>query len=183
MTGPHIDAFGVTLAEQGFTKDRARALLRGVAHLGCWLQERRPPLVGLDEGVLEAFRGHLSRCRCVRRNKGRLYYCRSGSNRFLAWAREQGLVRTSVPVETVPPLIQEFETWMIQHRNVAATTISTGYRLQLRRFLAVAGDDPGKYDAAGVRAFVLARHRARRESRPADRRAEARTAAIVRARR
>jgi integrase len=156
VTGPHIDAFGVRLAEQGFTKDRARGLLRGVAHLGRWLRKRRTPLVGLDEGVLEAFRAHLSRCRCVRRNKGRLYYCRSGSNRFLAWAREQGLVRTSVPVEAVPPLIQEFEAWMIQHRNVAAATISTGYRLQLRRFLAAAGDDPGRYDAAGIRAFVLA---------------------------
>jgi integrase len=84
VTGPRVDAFAVTLTEQGFTKDRARGLLRGVAHLGRWLQKRGTPLVALDEGVLEAFRAHLSRCRCVRRNKGRLYYCRSGSNRFLS---------------------------------------------------------------------------------------------------
>jgi integrase len=155
-TGPHIDAFAVTLVEQGFTRDRARGLLRGVAHLGRWLQKRRTPLVALDEGVLEAFRAHLSRCRCGRPNKGRLYYCRSGSNRFLAWAREQGLVKTPVPVEPIPALIQAFEAWMLQHRNVAPSTLTVAYRLHLRRFLAAAGDDPDHYDAAGIRAFVVA---------------------------
>jgi hypothetical protein len=69
VTGPHIGAFAVTLTEQGFTKDRARGLLRGVAHLGRWLQNRRTPLVALHEGILETFRAHLSRCRCVRPNQ------------------------------------------------------------------------------------------------------------------
>lgn len=156
VTGSHIDAFSITLAEQGFTKEHARGLLRGVAHLGRWLQKRGAPLLSLDEGILAALRAHLSRCRCVRRNKGRLYYCRSGSNRFLAWAREQGLVRTAAPVDPVAPLIQQFEAWMLQHRNVAPATLEDCYRLPLRRFVAAAGDDPGRYDAAGIRAFVLA---------------------------
>jgi integrase/recombinase XerD len=154
--GPHIDAFAVALAEQGFTRDRARALLRGVAHLGHWLQTRRTSLVSLDEGILESFRAHLSRCRCVRRNKGRLYYCRSGSNRFLAWARAQGVVSTPTPGEEVPVLIQDFEAWMLQHRNVAPSTLTVAYRLHLRRFLAAAGDDAARYNAAAIRGFVLA---------------------------
>jgi integrase/recombinase XerD len=164
VTGPHMDAFAAALADQGFTVGRARALLCGVAHLGHWLQKRRTPLVALDEGVVEAFRAHLSRCRCVRRNKGRLYYCRSGSNRFLAWAREQDLVRTPSPAERVPLLIRNFEAWMLQHRNVAPSTLTVAYRLHLRRFLAAAGNDPGGYDAAGIRAFVLAQSQRTRPS-------------------
>jgi site-specific recombinase XerD len=165
VTGPHIDAFSVTLAEQAFTIDRARALLRGVAHLGRWLQKRRISLTALDEGVLEAFRKHLSRCRCVRRNKGRLYYCRSGSNRFFAWARERGLVSTPVLADRVPPLIQDFEAWMLQHRNVARSTLTVCYRLHLRRFLAAVGNDPDHYTAASIRAFVLAQSQQREISR------------------
>jgi site-specific recombinase XerD len=92
----------------------------------------------------------------VRRNKGRFYYCRSGSNRFLAWAREQDLVRTPAPAKQVPLLIQNFEAWMLEHRNVAPSTLTEAYRLHLRRFLAAVGDDPGGYDTAGIRAFVLA---------------------------
>ena len=165
VTGPHIDAFAGALAEQAFTIGRARALLRGVAHLGRWLQKRRTPLAALGEGVLEAFRAHLSRCRCVRRNKGRLYYCRSGSNRFLTWAREQGLVSASAPAAPVPPLIRDFEAWMLQHRNVAPSTLTVAYRLHLRRFLAAVGDDPRGYTAAGIRAFVLAQSQRRELSR------------------
>jgi hypothetical protein len=131
VTGPHMDAFAAALADQGFTIGWARGLLRGVAHLGHWLQEQPTALAALDEGVMEAFRAHLSRCRCVRRNKGRLYYCRSGSNRFLAWAREQGLVRTPASAERVPLLIQNFEAWMREHRNVAPSTLCDAYRLHL----------------------------------------------------
>jgi len=156
VMGPHIDAFAVALAEQGFAVGSARRLLRAVAHLGRWLQKRRTPVAALDEGVLEAFGAHLSRCRCSGFNKGRLYDCRSGSKRFLAWAREQGWGRTPAPVEPVPVLIQEFDAWMVGHRNVAPCTLTVAYRPHLRRFLAAAGDDPGRYDASGIRAFVLA---------------------------
>jgi len=165
VTGPHIDAFAVALAEQGFTIGRARGLLRGVAHLGRWLQKRRTPLAALDEGVVEVFRAHLSRCRCGRRNKGRLYYCRSGSNRFLTWAREHHLVSAPMPADPVPSLIQDFEAWMLRHRNVAPSTLTVAYRLHLRRFLAAVGDDPDRFTAAGIRAFVLAQSQRREFSR------------------
>jgi len=119
------------------------------------MEVRGIALGNLDEGVLGVFRGHLAGCRCVRRNTGRLEYCRSGSNRFLRWAREKRVVRAA-PGESVPPLIQDFETWMLRHRNVAAATLSECYRLQLRRFLDAVGTEPGSYDAAGIRSFVLA---------------------------
>ena len=42
-TGPHIDRFAGDLAQQGYSIDWTRQLLRGVAHLGYWLERR-----GLD---------------------------------------------------------------------------------------------------------------------------------------
>lgn len=152
-TGPHIDGFAAALQQQGFKRGVARSLLRGVAHLGHWMDRRHLALVDLDEEVLKVFRRHLSRCRCVRRNKGRLEYCRSGSRKFLGWARAQGLV-PAAGHEPVPPLIQSFEKWMRKHRNVASSTLGN-YRLQLRRFVATVGDDPGRYDATAIRAFIL----------------------------
>lgn len=130
VTGPYIDGFAASLAEQSFTVGRARALLRGVAHLGHWLRKRRTPLTAVNDGVLEDFLKHLSRCRCLRRNKGRLDYCRSGSRRFLRWAREHGVVPIAEPVDPVPPLIQAFEAWMLLHRNVMPSTLGECYRLQ-----------------------------------------------------
>ena len=155
-TGPHMDAFAATLAEQGFTRDRARALLRGVAHLGHWLQMRASRLAILDEVLLQAFRAHLGKCQCVRRNTGLLYYCRSGSNRFLVWAREQGIVDVPSSAEDPPALIRDFEAWMLEHRNVKPSTVIDAYRPHLRRFLAAKGDDPERYDAVGIRSFILA---------------------------
>ena len=153
VTAPHIDDFAVTLVEQGFKRGWARSLLRGVAHLGHWLDRRSLTLAELDEEVLKDFRKHLSRCRCVRGNKGRLEYCRSGSRRFLSWARAQGLAPAAL-CESVPPLIQSFEKWMLEHRKVASSTLGN-YRLQLRRFLDAAGDDPVRYNATSIRDFIL----------------------------
>jgi integrase/recombinase XerD len=156
-TGPHIDAFADALAEQGYTLYWIRGLVRGVAHLGHWLEKRGTELAALDEGILRAFRAHLGRCRCVRRNEGVLSYCRSSPNRFLPWARRQGAVRTRKPVVLIPPLIREFEAWMVRHRNVASSTLVQCYRPELRRVLDELGDDPTRYKAAPIRSFILAR--------------------------
>jgi len=121
-TGPHIDGFAAFLRLQGFKRGCARGLLRGAAHLGHWLESRDVALVELDEKVLSDFRKHLSRCSCVRRNTGRLEYCRSGSRRFLSWARARGLVPPARR-EPVSSLVQSFEKWMLQHRGVASSTL------------------------------------------------------------
>ena len=152
-TGPHIDGFAAGLQHQGFCPVWTRSLLRGVAHLGHWLERRNVSLVELDDEGLEEFRGHLSRCRCPRPNSRQLQSCCSGSRRFLSWARAQGLVPAACG-EPAPPLVQNFEEWMLQHRDVATSTLDN-YRLHLLRFIDAVGDDPGRYDAAGIRDFIL----------------------------
>ena len=45
---------------------------------------------------------------------------------------------------------------MIRHRNVQPSTLRHVYRIPLRRFIDHVGDNPQRFDAAGIRAFVLA---------------------------
>lgn len=154
-TGDCIDAFASMLVDAGYARSTGRHLLRGLAHLGHWLTARRISLARLDEASLDAFFSHVRQARCVRRHEGLMGYCCWGARRFLPWARERGLVVTSPPVEELPPLIAEFEAWMIRHRNVAPVSLSHCYRRHLRRFLQAVGEDPGRIDAAGIRHFIL----------------------------
>ena len=98
-------------------------------------------LASLNEAVLTAFFDHIPTCRCVRRHRGQLPYCVAGARRFLGWGRDQGLVTTGRPAPSLPPLIVEFEAWMIHHRNVQPITLRHVYRRTLLRFVDHVGDD------------------------------------------
>lgn len=155
-TGPYIDGFASSLVKGQYTHNSARCLLRGVGHLGHWMEANDLVVATLDEAVLTAFFKHIPTCRCVRRHKGQLPYCVAGARRFLAWSRDAGIVTTPPPVLDVPPLIAEFEQWMLRHRNIAPVTLRDVYHRPLRLFLDHVGDDPACFDAAGIRGFVLA---------------------------
>ncbi len=159
-TGLHMDAYAGHIADTGFTHHTSREKLRGAAHLGHWLDKQGLNLACLDEAVLERFFAHFSGCTCVRRNKGsyRNYY--AAARCFLAWAREVGAVQTPAPVPPpIPPLIAQFERWMLQHRNVSPVTLQDCYRLPLRRFLDAVGDDPSTWNAGAIRRFIIERAR------------------------
>lgn len=154
-TGSHIDEFAAALLAQGYAHVRVRDLVRGVAHLGHWLDRECIGLADLDEALIATFVAHLEGTEGRGDGSGKRGWCRSGALRFLAWARECGIVSTSRPTLPIPVLIREFEEWMTNHRNISAVTLKN-YRLPLRRFLEAAGDDPGLYDAAGIRSYILA---------------------------
>jgi site-specific recombinase XerD len=158
-TGGCVDEFASMLLEAGYARKTARKLLRGVALLGQFLTARRIPLATLAEALVEAFFADVRRRYRVRRPKGLLGCCRWGASRFLAWARERGIVVTSPSAEKLPPLIVEFEAWMIRHRNVAPASLRHCYRRHLRRFLDTVGDDPSRFDAASIRGFIVAQAR------------------------
>jgi integrase/recombinase XerD len=154
-TGPHIDAFSAWLSEVRYASSTARGMLRDVVHLGLWMETNGIDVVCLDEGVLESFFAHFPICRCVGLHRMRRQDYAASCRRFLTWARNTGVVITAQPVDAVPPLITEFEEWMVQHRNVAPNSLRDVYRFPLRRLLGKLGDDPGRWDAAGIRRFIL----------------------------
>ena len=151
-TGSHTDAFAGALSAWGYTRARGRALLRGVSHLGRWLDDRGVMLAALDESLLELFIAEVKEHSC---GDGKPRYCQAGGRRFLAWAREQSIVSTPNSRPPIPALLREFEVWMAFHRNISSVTLSN-YRLPLRRFVSALGGDPSRYDATGIRRFILA---------------------------
>jgi site-specific recombinase XerD len=58
--------------------------------------------------------------------------------------------------ESVPPVLEQFSAWMRHHRGVQVSTLGN-YLPLLHEFVVALGDDAVTYDAAGVRAFILAR--------------------------
>ncbi len=150
-TGPHTDAFAAELVRLGFAPRRVGDLIYGVGHLGGWLDARDRPLCSLDETALRDF---VEEVTSRSAGGGKPRYCRSGGRRFLKWARHRGIVTTASPNSGTPQLIQDFEAWMVRHRDVSPVTLDN-YRPPLRRFLDAVGADPGHFDAAGIRRFIV----------------------------
>lgn len=155
-TGPHIDSYAKHIADTGFTYHTGRGKLRGTAHLGHWMLAEGVELECLDEAVLERFFAHFKACTCVRKNKGGFRDHIAAARCFLTWARDTDVVQTVPPSPlAVPPLIAEFEAWMVHHRGAMRSTLFDAYRLPLRRLLAALGEDPATWDAAGIRRFIM----------------------------
>jgi integrase len=153
-TGSHMDAYAKHVAETGFANNTARGKLRGVAHLGHWMVNEG--LADLDEGVLRRFSEHLNVCTCDSGDRGWLRDQGAATREFLSWARSVDLVQTVPPPSPpIPPLIEEFEAWMMHHRNVMPCTLHDAYRLPLRRLVDALGEEPSAWNTAGIRRFIM----------------------------
>jgi integrase/recombinase XerD len=152
-TGPHMDDFADALKDDGYTWSTSRDLLRGLWHLGTWLDREDLALHGLDDAQVERF------VRCIaatRPSRGKLGQCRSAARRFLAWGRHQGFITTEPPPAVVlPAWLLDYESWMAVHRNVVPITLA-GYRRPLIRLARSIGNDVGLLNAPEVRAFIEA---------------------------
>jgi site-specific recombinase XerD len=66
------------------------------------------------------------------------------------------LPRPDTEPERVPPVVTRFGDWLRQHRGVTASTVAN-YVPLVTEFVTARGENPAMYDAAGVRAFIVAR--------------------------
>lgn len=157
--GQHLDGFAEWLRSAGYKRRPGQLLLRGAAHLGHWISARGGGIGRIEAGVLDAFARHLPTCACSHPFQGRDRYHREGAQRFLTYLQRVGVVPppTTAP-ETVPAMVETFSAWMRQHRGVRDSTLGN-YVPLVQEFLAALGDDAAAYDAAQVRAFILARAR------------------------
>lgn len=155
--GLHVDGFTDWLRAAGYKRRPGQLVLRGAAHLAHWTSARGVPLDRIEAGVLESFAGHLRTCACRHPFRGRDRYHRDGAQRMVAYLRHVGVVPpTPAEPETVLPVVTRFSQWMRQHRGVTASTVAT-YVPLVKEFLAACGAEAAAFDAAGVRAFILAR--------------------------
>ena len=159
----HLDGFAGWLRSAGYKVRPGQLLLRGAAHLGMWTASRGVRVERISEEVLRAFARHVRRCACSHAFRGRDLYHWQGGHRFVEHLRGIGVVPPpATAVERVAPVIADFGAWMRRHRGIQTSTLGN-YLSVVREFVATVGDDAATYDAARVRAYILARaNRARR---------------------
>lgn len=81
------------------------------------------------------------------------------AGRFIEYLREQGVVNAAPQIPAKHhPLVAGFDAWMRQHRGVTSTTLRIYGRI-ITSAVSVLGDDPGSFDAHGLRSFVLEKSR------------------------
>jgi integrase/recombinase XerD len=156
--GPHLDDFSTTLTDAGYSHFTIRGYLRAADHVGAWADRHRIALSTWDDELLVRFARHLTRCRCIKSNKGIFGDAIAGVRLLMARLRARGVIAPAVvPMKPSGPAIAaQFAEWILQHRGVAATTAAR-YQRVLLPFLEVLGEKPKAYTVAAIRRFVIQR--------------------------
>lgn len=158
-SGPHMDGFADALEREGYSHASAVRYLRAGAHLGQFLHRRRRTLADVDARTLEAFRRHLSQCRCPLSNGGTAnHHVWFGAKRFYRYLYRTGVCAQPVLSRQIPEpaLIASFREWFQRHRGAAPATIrqySRGAADLLNRL----GEDLRQWNAEHIRTFVFDR--------------------------
>jgi site-specific recombinase XerD len=152
--GPFLDGFAESMCAGGYSSGTSGSYLQAADHLGQWAARRGVAIADLDEDLLARFVRHLPRCRCRGGKRGGHKRVPFRVHAFLRYLREAGVVTTSAPEATRPPLVTEYGAWMRDRRGLAATTMARALPV-VQALLGTVGHDPAGLDAAGVRRFVL----------------------------
>ena len=154
---PHLDGFIATTVEAGYRPQTVQKHVRAAAHLSHWLECRGRSLTDSDaSGEAHAFKRHIAICQCAG-FKRRATDDGHGAERFLQYLRSIGFItRPTVRGPQQPPLLLGFCQWMRQHRGAKDATLEAYGRI-IADALRSLGDDPTRYDARALRAFVLDR--------------------------
>ena len=159
--GPFLDGFAESMSAGGYSSRTVGPYLHAADHLAQWAARRDVAVEDLDENLLACFVLHLRRCRCHGCRRGAHKHVPFRVHAFLRYLREKGVVTTSAPEATRPPLVCEYAAWMRDRRGLAETTIVHSLRVA-EALLGAVSDDPGRLDAAGVRTNTSADTRRRR---------------------
>jgi site-specific recombinase XerD len=111
------------------------------------------PISDVTESFLEQFEQHLKRCRCLGFGRSVRALLR-GAQVFTKYLHSTGLLTTSVEQNQDPALLVAFRQWMIQQRGSCDRTLYE-YGFCIQALLQRLGDDPRRFDAQGLRQFVM----------------------------
>lgn len=153
----YLDGLAAALVGAGYKPITIQRYLRSAAHVSYWQQSRARPLTELDTPSIGEFKQHLRACRCQGFKRVNDYDMR-GARAFLRHLQETAVIpadQTGVTA-TIPPVFLGFCDWMRQHHGLQDTTLNT-YRRTILAALQALGDDPQRFEAIGLRAFVLDR--------------------------
>jgi site-specific recombinase XerD len=158
---PHgrlIEGFAQELHRVGYALITTRRHLRAVEHLVHWTSQKGIRIDALDERFVEEFARHLRRCRCKGFGHTHSLELQNGVRLFIGYLRRAGVLTSPINLESTenPALLVLFGSWMRQQRGTCDATLYN-YGLDLRDLLKSVGEDPARFDAQGLRKFVLER--------------------------
>ncbi len=159
LSGPYIDGFAKSLAEDGYAHATAIRYLRAAARLGVFVQRRDGVLAEIDVNTLQAFRRHLIFGRCPRGSGGKTgYHAHFGVKLFYQYLIQRGICPTPPPAtdaeRAVPPLVSSFATWYQRHRGITQPTARL-YSRGATQLLAGLGEDVRTWSVHSLREFLL----------------------------
>jgi site-specific recombinase XerD len=151
----HLDSFAQELGVVGFAREHARNQLRAAAHLCVWAGRQRVTVEGFSDDLISRFHLHLPQCQCPGPKRGRCSLVAEWAQRFVEHLRRVCVLPAVIvdPKEARPVLLQEFLTWMRQHRGVGEASLRR-YEYHLVDLLDCLGDDPSHFTAQKLRGFV-----------------------------
>jgi integrase/recombinase XerD len=158
--GSLLESFAQVLSEAGYVRRIARRYLRAAEHFIYWTDRHGVPVCKLDEQSFARFDRHLSRCRCPHYGHADRWSVVHGARMFLTYLRDTRII-TPPSVEPLihdPALLLAFCQWMRQQRGTCDVTLYT-YSIYIRELLRRLGEQPSRFDACRLRAFLLEKSR------------------------
>ena len=119
------------------------------------------PLGKLNEQSFARFERHLSRCRCPHYGHADHWGVGRGARMFLTYLQDTSIVTlppSAKPTIHHPALLSAFCQWMRQQRGTCDVTLYT-YSVYIRELLRRLGEQPNRFDARQLRAFILEKSR------------------------
>jgi integrase/recombinase XerD len=160
--GPLVTSFVDKLRQDGYAELTARRHLRSAEHLAHWASRVGMALDGPIEPILDGFDRHVRRRRPCAAHAGRPFghtlrvQILSGARLFLRHLADANLVshHRDNRVRSFPPLFVSFCRWMQQQRGICESTLSN-YGIHICELLKRMGDEPSRWDARGLREFIM----------------------------
>ena len=152
-----LESFAQALSDSGYRTRTARLHLRAAEHFLYWTHRQT---MSVNEQSLVGFERHLSRCHCPHYGHRDQLSVVRGARLFLAYLREARIIikkSIKLPVHD-PALLLAFCQWMRQQRGICDVTLRS-YRIYIRELLQRLGEEPNRFDARRLRAFVLEKSR------------------------
>jgi site-specific recombinase XerD len=154
--GPTLEDFVAWLAERGYQRGSVRRAVRAAHHFALWAADTGLTLPQLDRTALAACGEHLQRHHRLKYAGGNSRHGFVGAGHFVDFLAETDRLvcpQPAVSITPEPALLATFRRWMSTQRGTLAVTLDN-YRLTLLDLLQRLGDQPERYDAQALRAFV-----------------------------
>jgi len=149
--GPLLEGFAKELCQAGYVEIIVRRHIQAAERLIYWTDRKSIPIANLTEKFLEHFDRHL----CSRYGHAHRMDLLNGARLFLRHLRGAGVIAAAVKSSDQDPiLLTSFRQWMRQQRGTCDPTLYI-YSIQIRELLRRLGTDPGRFNAKGLRQFVL----------------------------